>query len=69
MRARCRRGVERHPAKPVNLFNYEQRLAKFRSVFALILGELDDALDQVRREREYSTPKGDPEPKKPITPD
>jgi hypothetical protein len=35
----------------INLANYEQRLRKIRNVVALILGEIDDGLDQIEANR------------------
>jgi hypothetical protein len=48
-----RRGVlslTDHPRR-INLANYEQRLRKIRNVVALILGEIDDGLDQIAANR------------------
>jgi hypothetical protein len=35
----------------INLANYEQRLRKIRTVVALILGEIDDGLEQIEANR------------------
>jgi hypothetical protein len=35
----------------INLANYEQRLRKIRNVVALILGEIDDGLEQIAANR------------------
>jgi hypothetical protein len=37
--------------KRLNLFNYEQRLVKMRTVLALMLGELDEAIESYRQEK------------------
>jgi hypothetical protein len=36
----------------INLANYEQRLRKLRNVVALILGEIDDGLEQIVTNRQ-----------------
>jgi hypothetical protein len=35
----------------INIANYEQRLRKIRNVVALILGEIDDGLEQIEANR------------------
>ena len=37
--------------RQLNLYNYEQRLRKLRSVFFLLLGELDEALDILEQQK------------------
>jgi hypothetical protein len=36
----------------INIANYEQRLRKLRMVVALILGEIDDGLEQIAANRQ-----------------
>jgi hypothetical protein len=40
----------------INLANYEQRLRKIRTVVALILGEIDDGLEQIAANRREEPP-------------
>jgi len=58
---RCRPVVVRDEPVRVNLFNYEQRLQKYRTLFALlaetVLSEIDQALADMRAERKARTDK------------
>lgn len=42
--------VRDKPVRP-NLANYEQRLRKYRTLVALILTEMDEALEEIARDR------------------
>lgn len=42
--------ISARPRRP-SLANYEQKLRKLRTIFALVVEDIDDALEQLARER------------------